>query len=58
MTSTQSQEPGKLEGGGFYLDRAPQSKHLPLAGTKYSSGQVDSLWTRLSEMGGLPTAQQ
>lgn len=55
---THAQDPANLEGGGFYLDRAPQSKHLPLSGTKYNPGQVDALWKRLSEMGGLPTTQQ
>ncbi len=51
------QDPEKLQGGGYYLDRQPQSKHLPLAGTQYTDKQVDALWTKLSEMGGLPTEQ-
>lgn len=40
----------KLEGGGFYLDRKPQAKHLSFAGTHYSSADVDKLWNKLLAM--------
>eukprot|EP00898_Chlorokybus_atmophyticus_P003864 jgi/Chlat1/4479/Chrsp29S04572 len=43
----------KLQPGGFYLDRQPQSKHLTLGGTHYGRKEVDRLWGRLREMGGL-----
>lgn len=45
--------PDKLESGGFYLDRQPQAKHLPLSGTQYTDAQVDELWNKLAHMGGL-----
>lgn len=45
-----AQDESKLEGGAFYLDRAPQPKHLPLGGTSYSSAQVDKLWQELESM--------
>lgn len=44
------QDGDKLEPGGFYLDRHPQAKHLPLAGTKYGSADVDRLWAALEGM--------
>lgn len=37
----------QLEDGGFYLDRQPQAKHLPLAGTKYAEHDVDRLMQKL-----------
>lgn len=40
----------RLTPGGFYLDRSPQSKHLPLAGTKYSKETVETLIQRLDSM--------
>jgi dehydrogenase/reductase SDR family protein 12 len=39
-----------IEGGGFYLDRKPQAKHLPLAGTKYSTEKVRILVDKLDAM--------
>jgi len=44
------QDASKLQPGGFYLDRRPQGKHLPLGGTKYSSADVDRLWDTLEGM--------
>jgi hypothetical protein len=44
------QDSDKLEPGGFYLDRQPRGKHLPLAGTGYSPSQVDQLWAKLEDM--------
>lgn len=37
----------KLEPGGYYLDRLPQSKHLPLSRTSYSQEDVKSLMLKL-----------
>ena len=37
----------KLEPGGYYLDRFPQSKHLPLSRTSYSQEDVKSLMLKL-----------
>lgn len=48
----------KLQPGGFYLDRAPQAKHLSWSGTQYTEQQVDTLCSKLSEMGGLAAAIQ
>lgn len=39
-----------LKSGEFYLDRAIQSKHLPLAGTGYSDSDVTALMAKLDEM--------
>ncbi|GLC47740.1 hypothetical protein PLESTB_000020700 [Pleodorina starrii] len=39
-----------LQGGAFYLDRAPQPKHLRLAGTQYGKQQVDELWSGLERL--------
>ncbi|MEW5304088.1 MAG: hypothetical protein WDW36_006722 [Sanguina aurantia] len=50
------QSPDKLEPGAFYLDRAPQTKHLPLGGTQYSKEEVDTLVKTLEGM--LHKAQQ
>jgi dehydrogenase/reductase SDR family protein 12 len=36
-----------LEPGGFYLDRTPQSKHLPLAATGYSKEEAETLIKKL-----------
>lgn len=36
--------------GGFYLDRAPQAKHLSMGGTAYSKCDVDQLWENLNMM--------
>lgn len=44
------QDGSKLEPGAFYLDRQLQSKHLPLAGTGYSSADVDRLWAALEKL--------
>ncbi len=54
------QDDSKLQPGGFYLDHQPQAKHLPLAGTSYSSADVDRLWTALAQLAApaLPHAQQ
>ncbi|GFH23789.1 uncharacterized protein HaLaN_21466, partial [Haematococcus lacustris] len=41
------QDPAKLQPGGFYLDRAPQAKHLTLGCTQYSAKEVDRLWSQL-----------
>lgn len=54
------QDESKLQPGGFYLDRQPQAKHLPLAGTGYTSAQVDRLWAALEQLAApaMPQAQQ
>ncbi|EFJ45998.1 hypothetical protein VOLCADRAFT_82077 [Volvox carteri f. nagariensis] len=39
-----------LQPGGFYLDRAPQTKHLRMAGTQYGKQHVDELWAALERM--------
>ena len=46
-----------LEAGGFYLDRAPQSKHLPLSATGYSKEESMELMSKLAELAkpALPT---
>ena len=44
------QDADNLEGGGFYLDRRPQAKHLLFGGTQYSAAQVDALWERLAAL--------
>lgn len=44
------QDAAKLQPGAFYLDRQPQPKHLPLAGTKYTAADVDALWRQLEAM--------
>lgn len=44
------QDPSKLKSGCFYLDRAVQSKHLPLAGTKYKKSDVEKLVSKLDQM--------
>jgi hypothetical protein len=43
------QDDAKLVPGAFYLDRAPQEKHLSwgLGSTKYSTRDVDQLWANL-----------
>lgn len=38
----------RIERGAFYLDRKPQSKHLPFAGTKYSEADVSVLVKNLN----------
>jgi dehydrogenase/reductase SDR family protein 12 len=43
VTYLSCQDVAKLEPGAFYLDRQPQAKHLPLAGTKYSQEDVGRL---------------
>ena len=48
------QDQEKLEPGGFYLDRKPQSKHLWGGGTQYSQQDVDSLWQKLSKLSDMP----
>ncbi len=40
-------EAKSLEPGAFYLDRAPQSKHLPLAATGYSKEEAETLIKKL-----------
>lgn len=52
------QDMDKLQPGALYLDRQPQSKHLPLSGTKYSSADVDRLWAALETLAvpALPSA--
>lgn len=44
------EDAAKLQPGAFYLDRQPQPKHLPLAGTKYTAADVDALWRQLEAM--------
>ena len=39
-----------LEAGGFYLDRATQSKHLPLAGTGYTREDAETLMKKLETL--------
>jgi dehydrogenase/reductase SDR family protein 12 len=39
-----------LEPGGFYLDRTPQSKHLPFAGTSYTNEEASSLVMKLDNL--------
>ena len=39
-----------LENGGFYLDRAVQSKHLPFALTSYSDEEVSRLMKKLDSL--------
>ena len=46
--SVQTRE--KLESGGFYLDRSPQSKHLLLSGTSYSEKDARDLMEKLDAM--------
>jgi len=46
-----AEEPeSNLEAGGYYLDRQPQSKHLPLAGTSYSEEDVITLMLKLDHL--------
>mmetsp|Transcript_2410 Transcript_2410/g.6213 ORF Transcript_2410/g.6213 Transcript_2410/m.6213 type:complete len:353 (-) Transcript_2410:373-1431(-) len=40
----------KLVPGGFYLDRAPQAKHLSMGGTQYSKSELDQLMANLDSM--------
>lgn len=40
----------KLENGGYYLDRSPQSKHLPLSRTSYSEDDVIALMLKLDRV--------
>ena len=40
----------KLENGGYYLDRSPQSKHLPLSRTSYSEDDVIALMLKLDHL--------
>ena len=40
----------KLDNGAFYLDRKPAAKHLPLAGTGYTTADTDRLWSTLQKM--------
>ncbi|GFR41790.1 hypothetical protein Agub_g2553 [Astrephomene gubernaculifera] len=44
------QDASRLQPGAFYLDRAPQPLHLPLAGTQYGMQQVDAMWAQLQGM--------
>jgi dehydrogenase/reductase SDR family protein 12 len=39
-----------LEPGGFYLDRAPQSKHLPLSATGYTKEEASKLMSKLDDL--------
>ncbi len=41
---------GSLENGGYYLDRSPQSKHLPLSRTSYSEDEVFALMLKLDRL--------
>ena len=45
-----AEDPAELQEGAFYLDRKPAAKHLPLAGTTYSSADVERLWSKLAAM--------
>jgi dehydrogenase/reductase SDR family protein 12 len=45
-----SREAEPLPAGEFFLDRKPQSKHLPLAFTSYSDADVERLVARLREI--------
>lgn len=40
----------RLENGGYYLDRSPQSKHLPLSRTSYSEDDVMALMLKLDHI--------
>ena len=40
----------ELENGAFYRDRKPAAKHISLAGTGYSSTDVDKLWLPVTKM--------
>eukprot|EP00967_Tisochrysis_lutea_P006062 scaffold7159_cov18-Tisochrysis_lutea.AAC.1 len=44
------QDEKKLVPGGFYLDRAPQAKHLSMGGTQYSKSELDQLMANLDSM--------
>ena len=44
------EDAAKLQPGAFYLDRAPQPKHLPLAGTQYTEADAARLWDVLVGM--------
>ena len=48
----------KLQPGAFYLDRAPQAKHLTLGGTRYSSAQAADLYGRVLELAGLKPGEE
>lgn len=47
------QEARKLEPGAFYLDRAPQAKHLTLSGTQYPDSAAAALVDKLMGLAGL-----
>ncbi|KAF8067317.1 DHRS12 [Scenedesmus sp. PABB004] len=47
------EDAAKLQPGAFYLDRAPQAKHLLLGGTGYSAADAAELWKRLTQLAGL-----
>lgn len=44
------QDADKIESGAFYLDRKPQTKHLPFSGTKYSDEEAQRLLTVLDNL--------
>ncbi|GBF91822.1 hypothetical protein Rsub_04927 [Raphidocelis subcapitata] len=52
------EDAAKLEGGAFYLDRAPQAKHLTWSGTEYDDSAAAALVDKLLGLAGLgaPTA--
>jgi hypothetical protein len=50
------QDADKLEGGAFYLDRAPQVKHLRWAGTEYEDSAAAALVDSLLALAGLPAS--
>lgn len=50
------EDASKLQPGAFYLDRQPQTKHLTLGGTRYSSEQAAELYGTLLKMAGLDQA--
>jgi len=50
------QDNSALQGGGFYLDRAPQHKHSFLSGTHYSQAESDALLAKLDALSGCAPA--
>eukprot|EP00877_Chromochloris_zofingiensis_P002376 jgi/Chrzof1/12139/Cz06g22190.t1 len=50
------QDQDKLQPGAFYLDRAPQPKHLSLAGTQHTPQQAAELYDKLLRLAGTATA--
>lgn len=40
---------GRLQSGGFYFDRAPAAKHLPLSDTSYPPRNAEKLYQRIRQ---------